>query len=131
MTTFHTTEVEGLNVFYRQAGDPADPKLLLLGGFPSSSHPAPPISSSAARWIASPPPNAIAGGSCITRSTPTCARRPARCGQLDASWGNAWQTLASAPYNWLSNAALQQQIKTILTAGGHQLVGNFLARCGH
>jgi len=38
MTTFHTTEVEGLNVFYRQAGDPGDPKLLLLGGFPSSSH---------------------------------------------------------------------------------------------
>ena len=38
MTTFHTTEVEGLEVFYRQAGDPADPKLLLLGGFPSSSH---------------------------------------------------------------------------------------------
>ncbi len=38
MTTFRSTEVEGLNVFYRQAGDPANPKLLLLGGFPSSSH---------------------------------------------------------------------------------------------
>jgi len=38
MTTFHTTEVQGLNVFYRQAGDPSNPKLLLLGGFPSSSH---------------------------------------------------------------------------------------------
>ncbi len=38
MTTFHTATVEGLDVFYRQAGDPANPKLLLLGGFPSSSH---------------------------------------------------------------------------------------------
>jgi pimeloyl-ACP methyl ester carboxylesterase len=38
MTTFHTAHVQGLNVFYRQAGNPANPKLLLLGGFPSSSH---------------------------------------------------------------------------------------------
>src|SRR5918994_248014 len=38
MTTVHTTEVQGLNIFYRQAGDPSSPKLLLLGGFPSSSH---------------------------------------------------------------------------------------------
>jgi pimeloyl-ACP methyl ester carboxylesterase len=38
MTTVHTTQVEGLNVFYREAGDSADPKLLLLGGFPASSH---------------------------------------------------------------------------------------------
>jgi pimeloyl-ACP methyl ester carboxylesterase len=38
MTTFHTATVEGLNVFYRQAGDPTSPKMLLLGGFPSSSH---------------------------------------------------------------------------------------------
>ena len=38
MTTLHMTEVQGLNVFYRQAGDPSRPKLLLLGGFPSSSH---------------------------------------------------------------------------------------------
>jgi pimeloyl-ACP methyl ester carboxylesterase len=38
MTTFHTAQVEGLDVFYRQAGNPANPKLLLLGGFPSSSH---------------------------------------------------------------------------------------------
>ncbi len=38
MTTFHTAEVQGLNVFYREAGDPSKPKLLLLGGFPSSSH---------------------------------------------------------------------------------------------
>jgi pimeloyl-ACP methyl ester carboxylesterase len=38
MTTFHTAKVQGLDVFYRQAGDPGNPKLLLLGGFPSSSH---------------------------------------------------------------------------------------------
>jgi pimeloyl-ACP methyl ester carboxylesterase len=38
MTTHHTVEVDGLNVFYRQAGDPAKPKMLLLGGFPASSH---------------------------------------------------------------------------------------------
>jgi pimeloyl-ACP methyl ester carboxylesterase len=38
VTTFHTTKVQGLNVFHREAGDPANPKLLLLGGFPASSH---------------------------------------------------------------------------------------------
>jgi pimeloyl-ACP methyl ester carboxylesterase len=38
MTLFRTIEIQGLNVFYREAGDPMSPKLLLLGGFPSSSH---------------------------------------------------------------------------------------------
>jgi len=38
VTTFHTVDVEGIDVFYRQAGSPDSPKLLLLGGFPSSSH---------------------------------------------------------------------------------------------
>ena len=38
MTTFHTAEVQGLTVFYREAGDASKPKLLLLGGFPASSH---------------------------------------------------------------------------------------------
>src|SRR5919106_3699025 len=33
-----TAEVDGLTVFYREAGDPTSPKLLLLGGFPASSH---------------------------------------------------------------------------------------------
>ena len=33
-----TASVEGLELFYREAGDPADPKLVLLGGFPASSH---------------------------------------------------------------------------------------------
>lgn len=32
-----TVEVQGLPVFYREAGDPADPTLVLLHGFPSSS----------------------------------------------------------------------------------------------
>jgi len=38
MTIFNTVSALGLNVFYREAGDPAAPKLLLLGGFPASSH---------------------------------------------------------------------------------------------
>jgi len=33
-----TAIVDGLHVFYREAGNPASPKLLLLGGFPASSH---------------------------------------------------------------------------------------------
>lgn len=38
MTQFKTVNVNGLSVFYREAGDPSNPKLVLLGGFPSSSH---------------------------------------------------------------------------------------------
>ena len=38
VTKFKTVEALGLNVFYREAGENAGPKLLLLGGFPSSSH---------------------------------------------------------------------------------------------
>ncbi|ABE42484.1 alpha/beta fold hydrolase [Polaromonas sp. JS666] len=37
-TSYHFTEVEGLNVFYRSAGDPCAPTIVLLHGFPSSSH---------------------------------------------------------------------------------------------
>ncbi|MEV7520530.1 alpha/beta hydrolase [Streptomyces sp. NPDC091371] len=33
----HTIEIKGLPVFYREAGDPANPTLVLLHGFPSSS----------------------------------------------------------------------------------------------
>ena len=33
-----TIEVNGLNIFYREAGDSKAPKVLLLHGFPSSSH---------------------------------------------------------------------------------------------
>jgi pimeloyl-ACP methyl ester carboxylesterase len=37
-TRHHTATIDGLDVFYREAGDPAKPTLLLLHGFPSSSH---------------------------------------------------------------------------------------------
>jgi pimeloyl-ACP methyl ester carboxylesterase len=35
---YRTIEVDGLNVFFREAGAPDAPKLLLLHGFPTSSH---------------------------------------------------------------------------------------------
>ncbi|MCV7156660.1 alpha/beta fold hydrolase [Mycolicibacterium brisbanense] len=37
-TRYHTVTIDGLDVFYREAGDRANPTLLLLHGFPSSSH---------------------------------------------------------------------------------------------
>ena len=33
MVSNRTAEIEGLDAFYREAGDPVNPKLLLLGGF--------------------------------------------------------------------------------------------------
>ena len=38
MVIHKTARVDGLSVFYREAGEPGSPKLLLLGGFPASSH---------------------------------------------------------------------------------------------
>jgi pimeloyl-ACP methyl ester carboxylesterase len=38
MTTFKTLTVDGINIAYREAGDPGNPKLVLLHGWPSSSH---------------------------------------------------------------------------------------------
>jgi pimeloyl-ACP methyl ester carboxylesterase len=35
---YQTTRVDGLNIFYREAGRKDLPTLLLLHGFPSSSH---------------------------------------------------------------------------------------------
>ena len=35
---YRRQDVDGLNIFYREAGSPADPAILLLHGFPSSSH---------------------------------------------------------------------------------------------
>ena len=35
---FNTVTVEGLDIFYREAGNPSAPKLVLLHGFPASSH---------------------------------------------------------------------------------------------
>lgn len=38
VTRHRFAEVDGVKVFYREAGDPKAPKLLLLHGFPSASH---------------------------------------------------------------------------------------------
>jgi len=35
---FKTVKVDGLTIFYREAGDPTKPTILLLHGFPSTSH---------------------------------------------------------------------------------------------
>lgn len=37
-TTYHKQKVEGLDIFYRTAGNPENPALVLFHGFPSSSH---------------------------------------------------------------------------------------------
>jgi pimeloyl-ACP methyl ester carboxylesterase len=38
MTRYKTVTIEGLDIFYREAGSPDDPTILLLHGFPTSSH---------------------------------------------------------------------------------------------
>jgi pimeloyl-ACP methyl ester carboxylesterase len=38
MTTYHTATVDGARMFFRQAGKPGAPAVLLLHGFPTSSH---------------------------------------------------------------------------------------------
>ncbi|MGG1241704.1 alpha/beta fold hydrolase [Bacillus cabrialesii] len=38
MATYHFVEIKGINVFYCKAGDPNKPVILLLHGFPTSSH---------------------------------------------------------------------------------------------
>jgi len=38
MIRYRSIAVDGLNIFYREAGDPKSPTLLLLHGFPTSSH---------------------------------------------------------------------------------------------
>jgi pimeloyl-ACP methyl ester carboxylesterase len=35
---YRTVDIDGIKIFYREAGDPARPTILLLHGFPSSSH---------------------------------------------------------------------------------------------
>jgi pimeloyl-ACP methyl ester carboxylesterase len=35
---FRAVDIDGMEIFYREAGDPSKPTLLLLHGFPSSSH---------------------------------------------------------------------------------------------
>lgn len=36
--SYRTQDVDGIKIFYREAGNPANPTILLLHGFPSSSH---------------------------------------------------------------------------------------------
>ena len=38
MTTFRTVSIDGLDIFYREAGSRSHPTILLLHGFPTSSH---------------------------------------------------------------------------------------------
>ena len=38
MTIYHTIKIDDLNIFYREAGRPDAPTIVLLHGFPSSSH---------------------------------------------------------------------------------------------
>ena len=35
---FKTADIEGLRLFYREAGEPSKPTIVLLHGFPSSSY---------------------------------------------------------------------------------------------
>ena len=35
---YKTVEIDGLDIFYREAGNPSNPTILLLHGFPTSSH---------------------------------------------------------------------------------------------
>ena len=37
MTNYKKIDIDGVNLFYREAGRPDRPKLLLLHGFPASS----------------------------------------------------------------------------------------------
>src|SRR5664279_2173874 len=36
--TYKSIKVDGLNIAYREAGNPENPKIVLLHGFPASSH---------------------------------------------------------------------------------------------
>ena len=38
MTTYRTINIDGLDIFYREAGSRSNPTILLLHGFPTSSH---------------------------------------------------------------------------------------------
>ncbi|BAY74841.1 alpha/beta hydrolase fold protein [Nostoc linckia NIES-25] len=38
MTRYRTVSIDGLDIFYREAGSRDNPTILLLHGFPSSSH---------------------------------------------------------------------------------------------
>ena len=38
LVTYGTETIEGVDVFYREAGRPGAPQIVLLHGFPTSSH---------------------------------------------------------------------------------------------
>jgi pimeloyl-ACP methyl ester carboxylesterase len=38
VTLYKSADIDGLSLFYRESGDRSNPKLVLLGGFPASSH---------------------------------------------------------------------------------------------
>lgn len=38
MTRYRTVAIDGLDIFYREAGSRSSPTILLLHGYPSSSH---------------------------------------------------------------------------------------------
>ena len=38
LVTYGTETIEGVDVFYREAGRPGPPQIVLLHGFPTSSH---------------------------------------------------------------------------------------------
>jgi pimeloyl-ACP methyl ester carboxylesterase len=57
---YRSAAVAGHNVFYREAGDPRTPKIVLFGGFPSSSH----------QWRDLTPPSLPAASMSSPRTTP-------------------------------------------------------------
>lgn len=38
ITSYQTVTINGINLFYKEAGNPKDPTIILLHGFPSSSY---------------------------------------------------------------------------------------------
>src|SRR5262249_15969445 len=111
-----TAQVDGLSVFYREAGAPATPKLLLLGGFPASSHQFRNLIPALANRFHSsrPTTRASATPTCLTtsstpstgsrRSSRACSSRPAstRLGSTTRTTAARSATASSAgtPTGW-------------------------------
>ena len=70
MTTLHTTEVQGLNIFYREAGNPAAPKLSCFAG---SRRPHTSSATSSRRW---PSASTSSRPTIPASATPRCPTRP-------------------------------------------------------
>ena len=105
MTKFRTVQASGLNVFYREAGENGAPRLLLLGGFPSSSHQFPtssrhwPIVPTSCRLTipASGTPTCLTRQRGITRSTisPMSSTQPCRVLVSRGVWGSTSRITAA------------------------------------